>query len=187
MRRTFSRNDRFKKPLEKEFRVNEKIFAPVVVIIDEDNQNLGQMNRAQALQLATEKELDLVEVSPKTAPPICKILNYGSFKYQREKQERKQKAKHKESETKTIKLSLRISQHDLDFRANQAAKFLTNKDKVKIEMQLRGRENQHADLAKEVIGKTLEKIKVALDNKELKIEQEIKKLGNRLSTILFIN
>lgn len=166
------------------FRMNEKIFAPEVIVIDEENKNLGLMPRQKALLEAREKNLDLIEVSPKVNPPICKFMDYGSFKYQREKLERKQKAQQKISEIKTIKISNRISGHDLTFRIEQAVKFLTDRDKVKIEIQLKGRENQHPDLAQENIQKMIGAIKNKLGEKNLIVEQEIKKQGNKLSALV---
>lgn len=169
----------------KEFRVNEKIFSPELMIIDENGANLGAMSREQALKEAQDRELDLVEVSPKANPPIAKFMDYGSFKYQREKQERKAKAKQKTTETKTVKISPRIGQHDLEVRATQAAGFLMDNDKVKIELQLRGRENQHTDLAKENIRELVAAIKVKLaeekEERPIKIESDITKQGGRLS------
>jgi translation initiation factor IF-3 len=157
------------------------------MIIDENGENLGVMSKEKALTEARNRDLDLIEVSPKAKPPLAKFMDYGSYKYQKEKQERKQKAKTKTIEIKTVKLSLRIGEHDSEFRARQATDFILDGDKVKIELQLRGRENQHADLAQATIKKALEKIAESLkeSKKELKIEQPIVKQGNRLSTIIY--
>lgn len=181
MRKSF-RGNKQKPEGPKEFRVNEKITAPELVVIDENGVSLGTISKEDALEEAKNRELDLVEVSPKANPPIAKFIDYGSFKYQKEKQERKNKAKQKATETKTIKLSLRIGDHDLEVRANQGVKFLEDGDKVKIELQLRGRENQHADLAKEGIQKMVDKIREKLGpEKTLKKEGEITRMGGRLS------
>lgn len=181
MRKSF-RGNKQKPEGPKEFRVNEKITAPELVVIDENGVSLGTISKEDALEEAKNRELDLVEVSPKANPPIAKFIDYGSFKYQKEKQERKNKAKQKATEIKTIKLSLRIGDHDLEVRANQGVKFLEDGDKVKIELQLRGRENQHADLAKEGIQKMVDKIREKLGpEKTLKKEGEITRMGGRLS------
>jgi len=164
--------------------VNNKIFAQEVVVIDENGESLGQITTSQALARAKESELDLVEVSPKADPPICKIMDYGSFKYQREKAEKKQKSK--TAEIKTVKISARISDHDLELRVNNAVKFLNDGDKVKIEVQLKGRENQHANLTKENVKKMVASIGAKLEGKTVKTEQEIVKLGNKLSTIISV-
>jgi translation initiation factor IF-3 len=184
MRRSF----RGKKPnridTSKMLRANEKIFAREVMLIDENGQGLGVMSKEEAMRKAADADLDLVEVSPKANPPICRLMNYGSYRYQQEKKERKQKSQNKNSEVKTIKISLRISQHDKEIRAKKALQFLEDRDKVRIEMQLRGRENQHSDLARENIQNLIEEIKSQTENKEIRIEQEIKKLGNKLSAII---
>ena len=170
----------------KEFRANEKIMAPELMVIDEEGNSLGIITREEAMTEARNRELDLVEVSPKAQPPIAKFMDYGSFKYQREKQERKAKANSKAVEIKTIKLSLRIGQHDIDFRTDQAAKFIDGGDKVRIELMLRGRENQHQDLARENVEKIIAGVKTILaeTGKSIRIEQEVKKQGNILSTVI---
>jgi translation initiation factor IF-3 len=184
MRKSFrGRNQKPEGP--KEFRINEKILSLRLMIIDETGANLGEMSKEQALTEAKSRELDLVEVSPKANPPIAKFIDYGSFKYQKEKQERKAKAKQKTTETKTVKLTPRIGQHDMEIRAQQAAKFLIDGDKVKIEMQLRGRENQHADLAKESMKKFLvtvgTEMKAQGGTENVKIESDIARQGGKLS------
>lgn len=168
----------------KDFKINEKIFSHELMIIDETGQQLGLMDKFKALQEARDRGYDLVEVSPKSVPPIAKFMDYGSFKYQKEKQERKQKSKTKTVELKTVKVSSRISQHDIDVRANQAAKFLEDGDKVRIELLLKGREHQHINIAKESIAKIVEAISTRLEGKELKMEQEIIKLGSKISAII---
>ncbi|MFA5029719.1 MAG: translation initiation factor IF-3 [Patescibacteria group bacterium] len=183
MRKIF-RGRNFQADKTKFFRVNEKIFAKEVMVIDEQGQKLGVLDKWQALQEAKNRGFDLVEVSPKENPPICKIMDYGSFKYQQKKSEKKQRAKNKTTEIKTIKLSSRISQHDTDFRVNQALKFLEEKNKVKIELQLRGRENQHADLAREMLGNFVKEVRLRLPENSLKVEQEVKKQGGNLSAII---
>ncbi|MFA5021307.1 MAG: translation initiation factor IF-3 [Patescibacteria group bacterium] len=169
----------------KEFRINEKIISPKLTVIDENDANLGIMSREQALAEAKERGLDLVEVSPKAESPIAKFMDYGSFKYQKEKQERKAKAKQKSVETKTVKITFKIAQHDLEIRAAKAADFLLDGDKVRIETQLRGRENQHADLAKRNIWNAVDLIKrkVAASGKTEvpKPEGDITRQGGKLA------
>lgn len=190
MRKSF-RGHHQKIDKSKEFRINEHIFANELMIIDENGENLGVMDKWRAIEEARSRDLDLIEVSPKANPPIAKFMDYGSYKYQKEKQERKQKSRQKTVETKTVKISPRIGQHDLEIRAKQSAGFLLDGDKIRIEMQLRGRENQHVDFAKENIKKLIEIItsqvhEDAPPDKEinLRVEQDITKLGNKLSTII---
>ncbi len=125
-------------------------------------------NKAKAL--AESKELDLVEVAGKERPPICKIMDYGQFKYQKEKQERKMKKTQKKIEVKGVRISPRISKNDLLFKAKMADKFLKQGHKVRIEMIIKGREYTHMDLVNE----TYDKFIKSLETKVI-IEQEKKK------------
>jgi len=185
MRRTFRGRRRAEQAREqqKEFRSNEQINCPEVSVIDEAGVHLGVMPTTQAIETARDRELDLVEVSPKAVPPVVRIMDYGSYRYQREKAERKAKAKVKTIEVKTVKISLRISEHDLETRVGRAVRFLSDNDKVKIELQLRGRENQHNTLAREQMKTFIERVNKALD-KTVKIEQDIGQQGGRLSMII---
>jgi len=177
MRKSYKK--RPKKPLIPYFRVNQKIRAPKVRLIDENNEMVGVVSLDQALEKAQQAELDLVEVSPKTNPPVCKILDFGSFKYQKEKDARSQKIKQKVVEIKGVRLSLRIGKHDRDIRLKQTKKFLQNNDKVKIELNLRGRERQHADQAKKIIDEFIQEL-----DEEIKIEQPFAKQGGKLSIVI---
>lgn len=170
--------------LSKELRVNEKIFAKELMVIDESGIPLGLLSKDKALEEATARGFDLVEVSPKANPPIAKFMDFGSYKYQKEKQERKNKSRNKTADIKTIKISTRIGQHDLDIRSQQAVKFLIDGDKVKIELMLRGREHQHVDLAHDCIKKMVGDIASQITDKPLKTEQEISRLGSKLSTVI---
>ncbi len=187
MRKSFRK--KFKPLLtNKIFRANERITAPQLVVIDENGKGLGVLSKEEALLEARKRETDLVEVSPLSNPPVAKLMDYGSFKYQKEKEERKQKAKSKTVELKTIKISPRIGAHDTEIRVGQAVKFLDGGDKVKIEMQLRGRENRHTDLARQAVQEMIDAVRAKLkeSSKELRLEQEIEAQGNRISAIFFV-
>jgi translation initiation factor IF-3 len=173
-----SRGKRFKSDNKKFFYINEMIRIPKVQVIDENNQPLGIMNTADALQLAKEKELDLIEVNPKGEPPVCKILDFGQFQYQQSRKVQQQKAHAKKIEVKGIRISYKIDKHDLDFRKNQAIKFLSKGDKVRVETILRGRERQYANLAMEKMQEFISSMG------DINLEQPIKKLGNQLSAII---
>ncbi len=164
-----------------QYRVNLAITAPEVRVIDENGQMLGILPTAKAVQAANERGLDLVEVFPTAEPPVCKVLDYGHFRYQKEKEARKQKAQSHEVEVKGIRLSLRIGEHDLEIRHQQAKKFLERGDKVKIEMVLRGREKGHRELAAEVVNKLVEKLRA---DYPLRIEQPISYMGGRMTMTL---
>lgn len=164
-----------------DYRSNERIFVPEVRLIDENNQFLGVMKTRDALALAQEREMDLVEVSPKENPPVCKLLDYGAFKYQKEKEKRAQKAHAKQVEVKGIRLSVKMGAHDIDVRKTQALKFLEGGDKLKIEIMLRGREKAHGELAEERIKTFIEEIGKTY---VLYTEQPVTRQGGNVSAII---
>jgi translation initiation factor IF-3 len=143
------------------------------------------MSTAEAIAKAQESDLDLVEVNPKANPPVVKIVNLGQLKYEREKQAHKQKMQQKKIDTKNIRLSFRISEHDLGMRVSQAEKFLSKDNKIKVELILRGRERQYPQKAAEIVNNFVAKLKA---NSELVIEAEqaLTNQGGRF-TIILIN
>lgn len=159
------------------YRLNNRITAPKVRLIDETGKFLGVVNTLEALRMAQEKGLDLVEINPKEEPPIAKIMDFGQFKYQEAKKERKQKSK--EVEIKGVRLSLRTGKHDLEIKANQAKKFLEVGNKVRVEMTLKGRERIHMDLAEKMINDLIRLIGL-----EVKIEQPLNQQGGRLTILI---
>lgn len=159
MRRRFRRPKKFK-AIEPKFKANEKIFAPRVFVIDENNISLGAMDTTSALDLANVRGYDLVEVSPKADPPVCRLIDFGKFQYQQAKQEQQAKSKQKKVETKGVRIGLRTDTHDLLFKKTQSEKFLKKGHKVKIEILLRGREKAHQNLARESLKKFVESIEI---------------------------
>lgn len=149
------------KPVVKErLRVNDQITVPEVMVIDINGENRGVLPIAEAIQLAVEQEADLVEVSPVAKPPVCKITDYGKLQYRAAKQEQQAKSKQKRVETKGIRIGFRTDKHDLFFKKNQAEKFLTKGNKVKVEILLRGREKAMLDKAKENLQEFLKSITI---------------------------
>jgi len=164
-----------------DFKINKQITAPEVRLLDAEGTMRGVVSLEEALRIADEQGLDLIEVSPKAKPPVCKVLDHGSFKYQKVKEAKKQRAKSKEVDIKGIRLSFRIGTNDLEVRRKQAVKFLEKGNKVRIELILRGREKAHRDRAKELMNdfaKTLQ------EDFELRIEQPVKQAGGRMHMIL---
>ncbi len=161
--------------------MNEKIRVPEVRVVDEEGKPMGILPTEEAIAYARSKELDLVEVSPKAEPPVCKVLDYGAFKYQKEKEARKQKAQSKEVEVKGIRLTFKIGAHDFDVRLAQSRKFLDRGDKVRIELPLRGREKAHKEVADAVITRFVNTLKAEYN---LRIEQQVTYVGGRLSAIV---
>src|SRR3972149_11611735 len=124
----------------KELKINQEIRTDKVLLIDAQGKSQGAVNIDQALYLAFEAGLDLVEVNPHSQPPVVKIIDYGKYQYSIQKQQAKQKSKSRGPEIKEIRLSFKISEHDLDFKINQAKKFFFAGDKVKLSLRLVGRE-----------------------------------------------
>lgn len=139
-------------------------------MIDEAGNNLDVLDTYKAIQIAQERGLDLVEIAPKVQPPVCKIIDFGKYKYQQAKKEQKQKSKQKEVEVKGIRIGLSTSLHDLEHKAKQTEEFLNEGNKVKIEIKLIGREKAHQNLAKEKLNSFLKMIPAVY-----KIEEEPKK------------
>ena len=167
----------------KQFRANDRIRVPQVFLIDANGEKLGSIDTKKALAMAEESGMDLVEVNPKADPPICKIMDYGQFKYEKEKKAQKQKAQQKKVETKGIRLSVRISTHDFNFRKDQAIKFLQKGNKLKIELILKGRERQHPGKAKETIAAFIKEVEKD-EALNLYREQDLTKQGGRYTIIL---
>ena len=176
-----SRKKRPQKPLIPVYRTNERIRVPEVRLLAADNSNIGIMKTTEAIEKARVEEMDLVEINPKAEPPVCKIIDFTHFKYQKEKEARKQKSNSHVMETKGIRLSVRIGDHDMDVRKAQAEKFLDRGDKIKVEIILRGRENANPGVAFDVIKKFYERLSA---EKELKFDQEPTKQGNKVTAII---
>lgn len=148
-------------------------------MISETGEMVGVMTPEAALEMARGQGMDLIEVSPKAMPPVVKILSFDKYRYQMGKAERAQKKRQKRIEVKGIRLSMRIGEHDMKFKAGQADKFLARGDKVKVEMFLRGRERANQDFAFQVIRKFLQTVSTPYA-----VEQEAKKLGNLITTVI---
>ena len=132
-----------------------------VRVIDDEGKNLGVIETAEAIKIARDRGLDLIEISPTATPPVCKIMEFGKFKYEQEKGEReKNKGKKKDSELKELQIGFKTGKHDLARVAEKAKEFLLRGDKVRINMRLRGREKAHGPLAMEKFREFLEFIPI---------------------------
>jgi translation initiation factor IF-3 len=125
--------------------------VPEVRVIDEEGEQIGVMPTTQAMELARSKELNLVEVAPNAVPPVCRILDYGKFKYEEEKKERAAKKHQHTSELKELRLRPRTDDHDLQVRARAARRFLEEGHKVRLVVRFRGRESTHPEVARSQI------------------------------------
>ncbi len=166
---------------KKNYLFNEGISAPRLMIIDADGSNLGTITTAEGIRRAREQGLDLVEINPKSDPPVAKIMDFGQFRYQKEKEARLQRAHQHKVDIKGIRMSLRIGKNDLEIRKNQTLNFLEQGDKVRFELALRGRENQQAVLGFELMKKFFEEIKAITP---IRWEQEPERQGNKIAGII---
>lgn len=147
------------------------------MLIDQNGEKLGEQPIFEALKLARENNLDLVEISPHNNPPVCRIMDYGKFKYDQAKKDKKNQQNRKESELKEIRLSANIDQHDLDFKAKRALEFIEKGHLVRVNMRLVGRENIFVDRALGVFREFADMINMTY-------ESNPRKQGNRIEANL---
>jgi translation initiation factor IF-3 len=139
-------------------RINEKIRAREIRVIDENGEQLGILPPFEALRIARERGLDLVEVSPSAVPPVCRIQDYGRFLYEKEKSDRAAKKKQKVITVKECKFSVTVDDHDYQTKKNQALRFLVDGDKVKASLRFRGRQMAHRELGYAIINRLIQDI-----------------------------
>ncbi|MFH0935866.1 MAG: translation initiation factor IF-3 [Candidatus Omnitrophota bacterium] len=139
--------------IKKLIRTNERIRVPQVRLIGPDGGQLGVVPTQEALRLAGEHDLDLVEVAPAASPPVCRIIDFSKFKYDQEKKEREAKKHQKQGKLKEIRLKPNIDEHDFQTKVKQVVTFLKKKDKVKVNLFFRGRQMEHLDLGKRILDK----------------------------------
>lgn len=169
-----------KKQYKKPTPINNRIRAEKVRLIDEEGNQLGVVTLKEALKMAYAKDLDLVQVTEKADPPVCRITEYGKYLYSQEKKKRQQKTQ-KGGDLKGIRLSFNISPHDMETRANQAEKFLSRGDKIKIEIILRGRQRALTQVANDKIKQFIELLNARIP---IKTERDIQRRGRNLIMII---
>jgi translation initiation factor IF-3 len=140
-------------------RVNDKIRAPEVRLIGADGDNVGVVSPQSAVEMAEAAGLDLVEISPNANPPVCKIMDYGKYKYEQQKRESEARKKQKVIEVKEVKFRPNTDTHDYDVKMRNVLKFLEKGDKVKVTLRFRGREMAHQDLGRELLNRVAEDVK----------------------------
>lgn len=138
--------------------MNEQIRAKEVRVVDADGEMLGVMPTSRAIELADEAGLDLVEVSPNAEPPVCKILDFGKYKYEQQKKANEARKKQKTVDVKEVKIRPGIEDHDYQVKMRAARKFLENGDKVKVTMRFRGREMAHQDIGMDLLKRMVEEL-----------------------------
>ena len=159
--------------------INEQIRDKEVRVIGSDGQQLGIMSAREAQKLATEAELDLVKIAPKAQPPVCKIIDYGKYRYEQARKEKEARQKQKTVEIKEVRLSPNIDTNDLNTKVNNARKFLSKGNKVKVTLRFRGREMAHVQQSKHILddfAKLVEDLAV--------VEKPAKLEGRNMSMVL---
>ena len=160
-------------------RTNRDIRVPRVQLVDGEGTNRGIISIDEAIQLAEDAGLDLVEVAPNSDPPVCKILDYGRFKFQTQKKAAEARKKQKTFEVKEIKMRPNIDTHDYDVKMRAVRKFLEEGDKVKVTLRFRGREMAHQDLGAKVLQRVREEL-----GEEVKIEQPPRMEGRQMVMVM---
>ena len=160
-------------------RINEEIRAREVRVVSADNDQLGIMSVRDALAMAEEQHLDLVEVAPNGKPPVCRIMNYGKYRYEQQKREKEAKKKQKTFTLKEVKLRPHIEDHDFYVKLKNAAKFLGDGNKVKVTIMFRGRELSHPELGLNVLTRFAGEL-----NDQAVVEKEAKLEGRNMTMIL---
>ena len=148
--------------IKQDLPINEQIRASKVQLIDENGEKKGVVSLSEALDMAFEKKLDLVMVSPNPEMPVCKIMNYGKYKFEQSKREKEARKKQKSFEVKEIRITPNIDTHDFEFKAKNARKFLEDGNKVKITLKFRGREMNYIKLGEEVLQKFIDNLSMDL-------------------------
>ena len=137
----------------KELQINDEIRDREVRVIDQDGSQLGVMTSAQALERAAAKNLDLVKIAPQATPPVCKIIDYGKYRFEQAKRDKEAKKNQRIVDIKEIRLSLNIDTHDFNTKVGHATRFLSDGDKVKVSIRFRGREMGHPELGHQIMQK----------------------------------
>ena len=157
--------------IKQELPINGQIRAKEVQLISDTGEKLGMVPLARALELATEKKLDLVLVSPNSQVPVCKIMNYGKYKFEQAKKEKEAKKKQRVQETKELRITPNIEEHDFSFKAKNARKFLEDGNKVKITVRFRGRELNNTKMGEEVLNQFIKNLEdISVVEKKPKLE-----------------
>lgn len=157
--------------IKQELPINGQIRAKEVQLITDEGQKQGVMSLRDALEKAQEKNLDLVLVAPQANPPVCKIMNYGKYKFEQAKKEKEAKKKQKVLEIKEIRITPNIEEHDFEFKAKNARKFIESGNKLKITLRFRGREINNSKMGENVLNKFIENLSdIAVVEKKPKLE-----------------
>lgn len=165
--------------IAREFRINDRIRAREVRLIGENGEQLGAVPLFRALEMAREAGLDLVEVAPNAVPPVCRLLDYGKFKYEQAKKEREARKHQKNVLLREIRMEPKIAEHDIDFKLRTAEKLLKEGDKVKVSVRFRGREITHPQIGRDLLEQVYGRLKSIAS-----IEKPVGMEGRQMTMIL---
>lgn len=172
---TYGRNSISSRPV----RVNERIRIREVRLIDENGKQIGVIPTREALETARERGLDLVEVQPNAVPPVCRLMDYGRFRYEESRKERESRKRAKTIALKEIRMKPKIGEHDVETKARNARRFLTAGDRVKVSVRFRGRENLHQDIGRDLLLRMIDDLSdVAI------VDQQPRSEGQDMSILL---
>jgi len=167
------------KEVRKFYRINERIFASELRVVDSEAKQIGILSKFEALEKARELGMDLVEIAPTAKPPVARIIDFKKFLYQEEKKKREEKKKSKNSETKEVRLGPFMNDHDLDTMVRRAREFLEGNDKVKLVVRFTGRQMAHPEFGHQVIGKAISSL-----SDVSKVDKDAHFEGRQLITML---
>lgn len=167
------------KPAPPEPRINERIRVPEVRLIDEEGHQVGIVKTAEALAMARERDVDLVEVAAQASPPVARLMDFGRFKYEQSKKEREAKKHQQNVQLREVRMKPKIDDHDIDFKTRTAAKLLKQGDKVKVTVMFRGREITHPQIGKAL----LDRVTASLDHIAM-VEKDAMLEGRHMTIIL---
>lgn len=170
------------KPAPPEPRINERIRVPEVRVIDEEGRQIGVIRTSEALQMAREREVDLVEVAAQASPPVARLMDFGRFKYEQSKKEREAKKHQQNVQLREVRMKPKIDDHDVDFKTRTAAKLLKQGDKVKVTVMFRGREITHPQIGKAL----LDRVQASLDD-IASLEKDAMLEGRHMTIILSLD
>ena len=165
--------------ISKETRINDQIRVREVRVVSDTNEQLGVMSIRSALQIAEERHLDLVEVAPNAKPPVCRIMNYGKYRYEQQKREKEAKKKQKVLVLKEVKLRPNIEDHDFYVKLKGAQRFLGDGSKVKVTIMFRGREMSHPELGRDLLLRFAKEL-----NEVAHVEKEPKLEGRNMTMVM---
>ncbi len=160
-------------------RINEAIAAKEVRVIGKEGKQLGIMDIGKALEIARREGLDLIEIAPQASPPVCRVMDYGKFKYQQERKQRETRKRQKTYEIKQVKMRIKIGEHDYQVKKRLALKFLERGDKVKVTIMFLGRQVSHPELGRRLLDRLIEET-----NQISAVEKSPKLAGHNMTMVL---